>query len=310
MTMLVARIGVSSEGGAPDREVSAPQSRWASARRGALITLVAGALAAVVGACNNGADQVTAPIVLGMTSNVTPIYSSQQLTLYEVQVPVKLPVRKPTSQEEQALNGAEAPYPHKPFLLSSDYSLEIRFTISNLDTERHAVYLLIDPWNEFVRYHPGVSAFGDEETLPNTSGYQNSFLIDGMSRVEGTITTDDTTALALGLATVMKIASLPVDPMAAYDTTTLMDNTFDLQNRPLANDPLIAPYIPSVIAGLTGFDLGLRTDTAENVSVEIVVDITDLNGNHLIPQGQSGTTIGIPSKILSPAAAPTTVSGG
>jgi hypothetical protein len=256
----------------------------------------------LLSACQGaGADQVTAPIVLGMTDQLTPIINTQQLTLYEVQLPVPLPVRKPTSQEESSLGGAVGPYPHQPFLLDTDESLEVRFTISNLDTERHAVYLLLDPWNEFVRYRPGVTMLNDEETLPNPSGYQNSFLIDPMSRVEGTITTDDTTALALGLATAMQILSLPVDPMAPYPPVTLVDHVFDPQNRPLSNDPLVSQYIPSVIAGLTGFDLGLRADAAENVSVEIVVDITDLNGNRLVPQGQSGATIGVPKKILSPA---------
>jgi hypothetical protein len=238
-----------------------------------------------------------------MTDQLTPIIMTQQLTLYEVQVPVPLPVRKPTSQEESSLGGAVGPYPHQPFILDSDESLEIHFTISNLDTDRHAVYLLADPWNEFVRYRPGVTTLNAEETLPNPSGYQKAFLIDPMSRVEGTITTDDTTALAVGLATAMQILSMPVDPMATYSAVTLVDHTFDPQNRPLANDPLVSQYIPSTIAGLTGFDLGLRADSAENVSVEIVVDITDLNGNRLVPQGQAGATIGVPRKILSPVAA-------
>ena len=306
--MRIARAGVASEVRTPDREVSSPQRgtrcRWA--RCGAAIVVAA---AAVLSACESGgADQVTQPIVLGMTSSVMPVFSSQQLTLYEVQIPVPLPVRKPTSAEQSALHGKVDPYPHQPFLLSSDESLEVHFTISNLDTERHAVYLLLDPWNEFARYRPGITQLDNETTLPNPSGFQKAFLIDGMSRVQGTVTSDDTTALAIGLATAMKIVSLPVDPMAAYSQTTLLDHTFNLQNRPLSNDPLIAPYIPAVIAGLTGFDLGLRADAAQNISVEILVDITDLNGNRLVPQGQAGATLGIPSRIIS--AAPMMAPGG
>jgi hypothetical protein len=263
------------------------------------------AAACLAGCESSGANQVSQPIVLGMTDSVTPIFNTQQLTLYEVQVPVPLPVRMPTSQEESGLGGADPPYPHQPYLLDTDESLEVRFTISNLDNEQHAVYLLLDPWNEFVRYRPGVTFLNDEETLPNPSGFQKAFLVDGMSRVEGTVTTDDTTAMAIALATAMDILSQPANPMATYSPTTLVDNAFDLQNRPISNDPLVSPYIPSTIAGLTGFDLGLQSDSAENISIEIVYDVMDLNGNRLIPQGQSGTPIGIPTTILSPEVAGT-----
>ena len=311
------------------RHTAVQLSGWLLAVVAIANALLAGLVvcASLVAACQgSGADQVTSPIVLGMTDQLTPIIMTQQLTMYEVQVPVPLPVRKPTSQEESSLGGAVAPYPHQPFLLDSDESLEIHFTISNLDTDRHAVYLLPDRPVRLIsavnriykasglndleqlenapEYRPGVTVVDNETPLPNPSGYQKSFLIDPMSRVEGTITTDDTTALAVGLATAMQILSLPVDPMAAYPVVTLVDHTFAPQNRPLSNDPLVSQYIPSTIAGLTGFDLGLRADTAENVSVEIVVDITDLNGNRLVPQGQTGATIGVPRTILSPAAAP------
>jgi hypothetical protein len=283
----------------PTGGVLPPHPRCARTSSAAIFGLLV-ASACVVGCESAGADQVSQPIVLGMSDSVAPIYNTQQLTLYEVQVPVSLPVRQPTSQEESSLGGADPPYPHQPYLLDTDESLEIRFTISNLDSEQHAVYLLLDPWNEFVRYRPGVTFLNDEETLPNPSGFQKAFLVDAMSRVEGTVTTDDTTALAIALATAMAILSQPADPNATYSNTTLVDHAFDLQNRPISNDPLVSSYIPSTIAGLTGFDLGLQTDAAENVSIEIIYDIVDLNGNRLIPQGQSGTQIGIPTTILSP----------
>ncbi len=304
MAMLSAPDGKPSEVCSPAPEVPCPQLRgWRGASRIASLAFLGVLAASAIGCENGGADQVTPPIVLGMTDQLTPVYMSQQLTLYEVQVPVPLPVRQPTAAEQSALGGAVGPYPHQPFLLSSDESLEVHFTISNLDTERHSINLLLDPWNEFVRYRPGVSMINDEETLPNPSGFEKPFLIDPMSRVQGTVTTDDTTALAIGLATAMQILSTPADPMAAYSQATLVDHAFNLQNRPISNDPLVSSYIPSVIAGLTGFDLGLETESPENVSIEIQVDITDLNGNRLIPQGQSGATMGIPTTILSPVPA-------
>jgi hypothetical protein len=254
--------------------------------------------------CAEDSAQEQAPVVLGMTDSLAPIYDTQQLTLYEVQVPVPFPVKAPSSQEESSLGGADAPYPHKPYLLDTDESIEVRFTISNLDTAEHSVYLCLDPWNEFVRYRPGVAYVNDEETLPNPSGFYKSFTVAPMSRVQGTVTTDDTTALAIGLATAMNIIDEPLPASyMGYSTTTLVDNVFSLQNRPLTNDTLVSQFIPGAIAGLTGFDLGLQSTSPENISVEILVDITDLNGDRIIQPGQGGKTIGIPKTILSPVPA-------
>ncbi len=298
--MLSAKEGVPFVAPRPQRGESSPCGRGGQKCGMWLALVLAGAAAACA---NTDTNQTTPPVVLGMSSAVTPVYMDKQLTLYEVQVPVPLPVRQPTGAERSALGGAEDPYPNHPFLLNSDERLEVHFTISNLDDQRHAVYLLLDPWNEFVRYMPGVQIVSDEQTTPNSSGYQKPFLIDGKSRVQGTVTADDTTALAIGLATAMEIMSKPADPMAAYGQGTLLNHIWDPQNRPIQSDLLLKSYVPSVVAGLTGFDLGLRTDSAVNVAVEIQLDITDLNGNRLIPPGQAGTPIGLPPMTLSPPAA-------
>jgi hypothetical protein len=285
----------------PQARVGSSASRWA--RRGAFGAVVLGALMGL--GCNSGgANQSSTPIVLGMTDSVTPVYNTAQLTLYEVQVPVPLPVEKPTAQQEAALGGPVAPYPHEPFLLNSDISLEVHYTITNLDSQRHSVYLLLDPWNEFVRYKPGVQYVSDDETLPNLSGYENSILIDGDSRVQGTVTTDDTIAMAIGLAAAMDVMSQPANAMATYSQATLIDHIFNIQNRPISNDPLVSQYVPSVIAGLTGFDLGLRSDSPENIAIEIIVDITDLSGDRLVPQGQTESLIGLPPAVLTPPLTP------
>lgn len=260
------------------------------------------ALSAQSGCSNTDANQSTLPVVLGMTDKSIPVYQDPQLTLYEVQVPVRLPIRAPNDQERAALGGAQAPYPHTPFLLDSDETVEIHFTLTNLDDQRHAVWLLLDPWNEFVRYHPGVQVINDETTLPNISGYQKPFLLDGKTRLEGTITSDDTHELAIDLATAMAIMSKKPDPNAAFDQVTLLNHVFDLQNRSNDGDPLVTPLIPQVIAGLTGFDLGLRADSAMSVAVEITVDITDQNGNRILAPGATDKPMGEPSVVLKPPA--------
>jgi hypothetical protein len=263
---------------------------------------------ASLAACTTGDAQETPPIVLGMTDQIAPSYSDQELTLYEVQTPVELPVRKPNDQERQALQGLgdQPPYPRAPFLLVDDTRVEIRFTLSNLDDQEHTIELLLDPWNEFVRYRPGIQVVSDEETVPNFSGYDKFFVLPGKSRTQGTITSDDMRELAIDLATVQNILAQPVDPMAAMSPTMLVNRAFNLQNRSNDGDPLLTPLIPKVIAGVTGFDLGLRGYAAGNVAVEITIDVTDVNGNRVIEPGNSDpsiTPMGIPHTILSPPAA-------
>jgi hypothetical protein len=263
------------------------------------------AIATIVGACaNNDDNQTTSPSDVGMTDKIAPIYSDGQTTIYQVETPVKLPFRKPTDAERQALGDAPG-LPRAPFLLASDARVEIRFTISNLDDTQHAVELLLDPWNEFVRYKPGIQIVSDEQTTPDFSGFDKSFIVPGKSRIQGTITSDDVNEMAIDLATVEGIAkSPPTGP--DVNLNGLFNHIFNLQNRSNAPDPLVAPYLPKVVPGLTGFDLGLRITQAEgamgagNIAVEVIVDITDLNGNRINPPDVTDNMMGIPGNVLQP----------
>ena len=256
----------------------------------------------VLAACESGNAQEAPPTVLGMTNTMAPFYQDEELTLYEAQIPVPLPVRKPTAQDLMGL-GSMAPYPRAPYLLDTDESVEIEYTISNLDNQEHNVELLLDPWNEFVRYRPGVTVVSDDETTPNLSGYDNIFPIPAMGRLTGTLTSDDTQEMAIDLATCMNILSAPVDPTdmdQATNESALCNRAFNIQNRSNDGDPLLTPLIPKVIAGLTGFDLGIRTMEPANVAVEISINIIDNNGNRILAPGFTASQrIAMPTTILS-----------
>ncbi|MGO8999241.1 MAG: hypothetical protein ACLQVI_38435 [Polyangiaceae bacterium] len=259
-------------------------------------------LGTIVGACSQGSASTQSPVVLGLTSTAAPYYSDDELTLYEAQKPVALPIIKPTAAQEAAL-GAQSPYPHAPYLLASDITVEIHFTLSNLDPEDHTVELLIDPWNEFVRWDPGVTIVDDDDTEPNLSGYDNYFVVPAMSRIEGDLTTDDTYNLEANLATVENVLGMNPPPNLSVGLTEMCNHIFDIQHRSNDGDPLVTPFIPSVIAGLTGFHLGIRTPEPANVAVEIVVDLVDQNGNRVITPGSNDQTINPPAKVLSPPGA-------
>jgi hypothetical protein len=265
------------------------------------------------------ADQVTAPVAVGMTSSTQPYYSDGNLTLYEVQIPVALPVRRPTSAERQALGGPPkgTPYAHAPFLLASNEVVEVHFVISNIDTAEHDAWLLLDPWNEFVRYRPGVTVVDADVTVPNQSFEPGGpgFVLPPQSRVEGTITADDMHELAIKLAATetylasvqaaataaAKAGAMPVDN--SLNATALANHIFDPQNRSNTQDPLYDPWIPPIIAGLTGFDLGLRTQEKANIAVEITVDVQDVDGHHFVSQDTTAKQLGTPPAVLSPPGA-------
>ncbi len=275
-----------------------------------MLTLLGGALVLV--ACASGsADQEVGPTSVGLTSTTAPYYDDGNLTLYEAQVPVALPVRQPSSAEIKALGSAPTgtPYPRAPFLLASDESVEIQYVIANADSQPQTVWLLIDPWNEFVRYRPGVTVVDDDETVPNL-GYDLGFYVAANSKVQGTITPDDVHEIAIKLASTEKVLASSLATSSAdagtdnsLSATELANHIFDSQNRSNAGDPLYTPWIPPVVAGITGFDLGIRTSAPANVAVQIVMDVQDLNGNRFVTEGSSTKQIGIPKTVLSPPAA-------
>lgn len=294
-----------------------------------LLALASGGAFVSTVACSNGdnpSDQVTPPVDLGMTDKMVPYYQDQKLTMYEVQTPVALPVRAPDANDWKTLGPVPkgTPYPRAPFLKTGDELVTLHYTISNIDNQQHAVWLLVDPWNEFVRWDPGVTVVSDEETSPNW-GYDLAFLMAPQSRVEGTLTSDDMQEIAIKLASVENMLASPQakaatnmdagsdgadDPNAmssgpsSFDPAATANNIFNPQNRSNSGDPLYSPWIPPVVAGLTGFDLGLRTYEAANIAIEITMEIQDVNGNRFIAQGTKGVALlPMPTTTLRPPGA-------
>ncbi len=288
-----------------------------------LFALLAGTCIGV-GACSNGnnpGDQVTSPIDLGMTDKMTPYYQDENITIQEVQLPVQLPVRKPIAVDFKDLSPLPegTPYPRAPFLTAGRRASRCTTPSRTSTRQQHAVWLLVDPWNEFVRWNPGVTVVSDEETEPNW-GYDLTFLVPGQSRVEGTLTSDDMQEIAIKLASVENLLASPQaiaaeavdagndaadDPnatsqyMMGFDPAGTANNIMNPQNRSNGGDPLYTPWVPPVIAGLTGFDLGLRTYEPANIAVEITIEIKDVDGNRFVAYGSSAPQLGVPPKTLT-----------
>lgn len=255
-----------------------------------------------------GADeepQTLEPSRVAMDENVAPIYDDGELTIYEVKAPFQLPIAAPDSDSRRALAQQDvAPYGAQPWVLNDQVQVQVSWVVSNLDEQAHNVQLTIDPWNEFGRYWPGVTMIDDEEALPNFSGYDRLIEVPGTAapgdaRVHGVVSFDNMHELAIDFATAINIIENPPpmdDPSAPYGAATLVNHAFDIHNFS-QNDPLIRSYIPEVIAGLTGFDFGLRTTgDPGNIALEIVVEVVDAGDQRVLDEGSSDPLLEMPER--------------
>jgi hypothetical protein len=288
----------------PQGVAHSPQTRAGASKLKYAICLgfaTAGASICVAGCeSSTNATGELPPTVVSMSANAAPYYSDDELTIYWEETPVSLPVKKGTGLPANA----GSPYPASPYLLTSDYTLQVNYTVTNLDNVENAVWVTMNPWNQFVRYYPGVTIVSDDETEPNLPGTERAVVIPPKGRVQGTFTTDDMTNLAVKLDIAMDIMTAKIGAMATYDQATLVQHDFDDQFRINDDDPLMKPYFPKVDAGMTGFDLGILAYNPGDVALEIQIILTDMSESSQYPEGkfiapgQPGTPVGPPPQDL------------
>lgn len=255
------------------------------------------------------------PVQVGMTTAVEPIYDDGELEIYEVKKGVPFPILAPSDKTRRELDGTNVePYSRKPWVTVDDVSVQVSWTISNLDAEEHVVELLVDPWNEFGRYYPGLQLTDadNEEYMPNFSGIDKRYIVGGKgsgaaSRVHGTYTFSDLSEMATDLATVMGIIANPPevegDAEEEDPRVTYANHAFHWQNRSY-EDLLVKKWIPGTIAGLTGLDLGFRTYSPATVAIEVAVELVDNSGNHIRPDGDDSPLLEPTDEIITVGVAP------
>ena len=258
---------------------------------------------AAAGCAPDEEQRTLEPARVAMNEEVAAIYDDGELVIYEVKAPFQLPIIAPSdgTRDDLAAEGTE-PYGAEPWVYNDQVEVQVSWIISNLDAETHNVELVIDPWNEFGRYWPGVTVIDEEEgeALPNLSGYDRLMEIPGTdapgeARVHGVITFANMRELAIDFATVINIIQNPPpdEEDGSYGAATLVNHAFDIHNSS-ENDPLVQSYVPDVIAGLTGFDFGLRSFEPINVALEIVVEIVDTGDERVLEEGSKETPLEMP----------------
>jgi len=267
----------------------------------ALLLLSGGLLTLACGSKEQ--DRNLQPSEVGMTLDVAPIFDNGETKLFEVKKGLQFPIVQPDKDSLSALKkNAVQPYGRQPWVTTSDSKVQLTWTITNLDDDGHNVELIIDPWNEFGRYYPGMQLANASEQKfePNKSGIDHYYVLDGKgagesSRRHGTYTFDDMNELAIDFATVQNLIKVKPPLPAGYQSNNdgmddplpiYANHAFSFENRS-PNDLLIRPYIPAVIAGLTGIDFGLRTGEPATVALEISIEIVDLGNNRVQEEGSS-----------------------
>ncbi|HEX2674608.1 MAG TPA: hypothetical protein VHM25_27215 [Polyangiaceae bacterium] len=240
---------------------------------------------------------------VGLTPDVPPIFEDDESQLFEVKRGLQFPILAPTSAEQSALDGQVVePYGRKPWITNKDVKVQLTWTISNLDEAPHVVEMLVDPWNEFGRYYPGMNLVDadEEEFKPNFSGIDRLYVLEGKSkgassRRHGTCTFDDMNEMAIDFATVQNMIKFPpplpngaqADPDDMTDPLpTYANHAFNFINHSY-NDPLVAPYIPAVIAGLTGVDFGFRTTEKATIALDVQIEVVDLGEGRVQDAGSN-----------------------
>lgn len=201
-----------------------------------------------------------------ITEDTAPVVETEEGALYIVERRIDLPISNPADSVyadlAQGAQGRDLPFPRLPWVERGDVETQIDFTISSLDDEAHDIGVIVNGYNEFHEYVPGVIEIEDEP-VPQFSQWERLYDLDPGQRITGTIREDELDEAAVDLATVVN---------GAPNSATIVY----FENKS-GEDPRAKPFIPSVIPGLVGVRIGLLALEQANVVLEATIRVRDVN---------------------------------
>lgn len=235
--------------------------------RGSTTLVLALALASGLCACAEERRYVGDGVhVVALTEDTAPVLETEESALYIVERRIDLPIRRPADSVlddlRQGAQGRDLPFDRLPWVERGDVETQIDFTISSLDDDAHDVGVIVNGYNEFHEYVPGVVEI-DDEPVPDFSQWERVFELGAGQRITSTIREDELDEVAVDLATVVNGA--PNSSEIVYFENNSM------------KDARSQAYIPSVVPGLAGVRIGLRTLEAAVVVLEATVRVRDVN---------------------------------
>lgn len=206
------------------------------------------------------------PWAFAIDEDTPAFFESEDGNVYLVEQRVEFEFREPTDRELRELGDIGAlqiPYGQLPFLRRDDIEIQIDWTLSNVSDQTLTTAVLVNGFNEFHEYDPGVQII-DNEVVADFSGWERNIRLEPGERATGTVRQEQLDEIAVDLATVVNGA--PNANQVVY-----------FENNS-ATDPRSQMFIPDVIPALTGVRLGLRSDAAVPVVLEATVRIRDNRG--------------------------------
>jgi hypothetical protein len=204
------------------------------------------------------------PWALAIDEDTPPYFESEDGNLYLVEQRVPIEFREPTEEELAELGDvgdAQIPYAQLPWLQRGDIEIQIDWTLSNLSDETVTASLVVNGFNEFHEYNPGVQVV-DDELVIDFSQWERTYRLEPMERRSGTIREEEMDEVAVDLATVVNMAPNP-------NQIVYFENQHEHDRRSQM-------YMPDVIPALTGMRIGLRSESPAPLLLELTVRVRDV----------------------------------
>jgi hypothetical protein len=277
----------SARGFAPIAEGKSPRTAWLRRAARTLASAVVGIAALVSSGCSQTNETRTiGPYTLAITDTTTPSVppSGNGDGIYQVQTTVVVPL----IERPKDLTGDRVkPYPRVIWYPSSALQMQLSYVVSNLGDANTTIEILVDGFNEFVRYEPLAHIDDEGNASTDLSMVNRRVIVPARGRVSGTVSYDDFERMATALAIIMNGAPNPFHVVEEHTN--------------LFTDPLTKPYLPTQIDGLTGFNVSVRSLGPNKIGLEATVELIDHEGL-LVGEG-SPSSARPPNTVIHPAVA-------
>ena len=230
---------------------------------------------------------------LAIDESTPAFFESEDGNVYLVEQRIEIDFRYPTDEEAAEMGDVgtnQVPWATLPFVRRDDIQLQVDYTISNVSDSTITAAVVLNGFNEFHEYSPGVQII-DEEVVAEFSGWERNIRLGPGERRTGTIREEELDEVAVDLSSVVNGAPNP-NQLVYFENQS-------------ANDARSQLYIPDVVAGLTGVRIGLRSDAAVPVVLEVTLRVRD--DRRILVQGDDEPwplpvpALFEPSSVMAPA---------
>lgn len=211
---------------------------------------------------------------VALTKSTRPAFATKGDALFVVEQRVGLPVLRPPESVLHDLRQAasafdDLPFRRLPWVQRGDLAIEVDFTLSNLDDAMREVVVIVNGFNEFHEYRPGLTVTDDAIT-PDFSQWERAYRLEPEQRISRTIREEEFDEIAVDLAIVVN---------GAPDSNAVV--FFENES---SDDQRSSALIPDVVPGLAGFHIGLRATAAADLVLDVSVRVRDA-GERLADEG-------------------------